>query len=179
MDCGRVGVSGMPFCPTVSHLRRERSRSTSDGAGITARHEVQPRGVAFGAEAADFGQNGPVAKGFHEHWRVAVTIPCAILVWILREHLGRLRISSGPKGLWGRPLPYPARPAGRRELRREQDVQRTSLFHPRGFALLSRLRPSSCPYDASRSLDARRCYLKPDFLPPDRPYWRAREAGEV
>jgi len=30
-----------------------------------------------------------------------------------------------------------------------------------------------------RALDARRCYLKPDFLPPGRPYWRAREAGEL
>ncbi len=34
-------------------------------------------------------------------------------------------------------------------------------------------------YDGSRALEPRRCYLKPDFLPPDRPYWRAREAGEL
>jgi hypothetical protein len=34
-------------------------------------------------------------------------------------------------------------------------------------------------YDGCRSLDARRVYLKPDFLPRDWPYWRAREAGEL
>lgn len=38
----------------------------------------------------------PVAKGFHEHPRVAVTIPCAILVRILRGHLGRLRTVRRP-----------------------------------------------------------------------------------
>ena len=26
---------------------------------------------------------------------------------------------------------------------------------------------------------ARRCYLKPDFLPQDRPYWRVCEVGEL
>ena len=35
------------------------------------------------------------------------------------------------------------------------------------------------PYDGKRAGDARRCYLKPDFLPQDRPYWRAREAGDL
>ena len=35
------------------------------------------------------------------------------------------------------------------------------------------------PYDGARALDARRVCLKPDFLPVDRPYWRAREAGEL
>ena len=33
----------------------------------------------------------------HEHQRVAVTIPCAILVRILRDHLGRLRTSLPPR----------------------------------------------------------------------------------
>ena len=52
--------------------------------------------------------------------------------------------------------------------------RREPLFHS------ARLRPArELPYDGSRSLDARRCYLKPDFLPRDRPYWRAREAGEL
>ena len=34
-------------------------------------------------------------------------------------------------------------------------------------------------YDGSRALEPRRSYLKPDFPPPDRPYWRTREAGEL
>ena len=35
--------------------------------------------------------NGLAAKGFHDYPRVVVTIPCAILVRILRDHLGQLR----------------------------------------------------------------------------------------
>ena len=57
--------------------------------------------------------------------------------------------------------------------------RREPLFHPRDFALLGNCQAIVMPYDGSRSLDARRCYLKPDFLPRDRPYWRAREAGEL
>ena len=53
------------------------------------------------------------------------------------------------------------------------------LFHPRDFALLGNCQAIVLPYDGRRALGARRCYLKPDFLPPGRPYWRAREAGEL
>ena len=41
--------------------------------------------------------DGPVAGGFYEHPRLAVTIPCAILVRILRDHLGPLRTSPPPR----------------------------------------------------------------------------------
>ena len=40
--------------------------------------------------------DGPVARGFYEHPRLAVTIPCAILVQILRDHLGPLRTVRRP-----------------------------------------------------------------------------------
>ena len=40
--------------------------------------------------------DGPVAGGFYEHPRLAVTIPCAILVRILRDHLGPLRTVRRP-----------------------------------------------------------------------------------
>ena len=56
---------------------------------------------------------------------------------------------------------------------------REPLFHPRDFALLGNCQAIVLPYDGKRANDARRCYLKPDFLPRDRPYWRAREAGEL
>ena len=56
---------------------------------------------------------------------------------------------------------------------------REPLFHPRDFTLLGNCQSIVIPYDGSRALDARRVYLKPDFLPRDRPYWRAREAGEI
>ena len=56
---------------------------------------------------------------------------------------------------------------------------REPLFHPRDFALLGNCQAIVLPYDGRRALGARRCYLKPDFLPRERPYWRAREAGEL
>ena len=57
--------------------------------------------------------------------------------------------------------------------------RREPLFHPRDFALLGNCQAIVMPYDGTRSLDARRCYLKPDFLSRDRPYWRGRAAGEL
>ncbi len=56
---------------------------------------------------------------------------------------------------------------------------REPLFHPRDFALLGNCQAIVLPYDGRRALGARRCYLKPDFLPREHPYWRAREAGEL
>ena len=57
--------------------------------------------------------------------------------------------------------------------------RREPLFHPRDFTLLGNCQAIVIPYDGARALDARRVCLKPDFLPVDRPYWRAREAGEL
>ena len=57
--------------------------------------------------------------------------------------------------------------------------RREPLFHPRDFTLLGNCQAIVIPYDGSRSLDARRVYLKPDFLPRDHPYWRARDAGDL
>ncbi len=57
--------------------------------------------------------------------------------------------------------------------------RREPLFHPRDFTLLGNCQAIVIPYDGSHALDARRVYLKPDFLPRDRPYWRAREAGDL
>ena len=50
---------------------------------------------------------------------------------------------------------------------------------PRDFTTLGNCQAIMLPYDGKRAGDGRRCYLKPDFLPQDRPYWRAREAGEL
>ncbi len=57
--------------------------------------------------------------------------------------------------------------------------RREPLFHPRDFVLLGNCQAIVLPYDGKRAHDARRCYLKPDFLSRDRPYWRARESGEL
>ena len=57
--------------------------------------------------------------------------------------------------------------------------RREALFHPRDFTLLDNCQAIVQPYDGRRTLDARRVYLKPYFLPRERPYWRAREAGEL
>ena len=57
--------------------------------------------------------------------------------------------------------------------------RREPLFHPRDFTTLGNCQAVVIPYDGRRAGDARRCYLKPDFLPRDRPYWRARDAGDL
>ena len=57
--------------------------------------------------------------------------------------------------------------------------QREAVFHPRDFALLSNCQAICLPYDGAQSLEPRRVYLKPHYLPRERAYWRAREAGEI
>ena len=57
--------------------------------------------------------------------------------------------------------------------------QREAVFHPRDFALLSNCQAICLPYDGSQSLEPRRVYLKPHYLPLGHSYWRAKEAGQV
>ena len=57
--------------------------------------------------------------------------------------------------------------------------QREALFQPRDFALLGNCQAICLPYDGVQSLPPRRVYLKPHYLPRDRPYWAAKEAGEL
>ena len=57
--------------------------------------------------------------------------------------------------------------------------QREPLFHPRTFSLLENCQAIILPYDGTNAQSATRVYLKPHYLPRDRPYWRAREAGQL
>ena len=57
--------------------------------------------------------------------------------------------------------------------------QREAIFHPRDFALLSNCQAICLPYDGAQSLEAVRVYLKPHYLPRERSYWRAKEAGQL
>ena len=57
--------------------------------------------------------------------------------------------------------------------------RREPLFRPRDFTQLGNFQAIGLPYDGKRVEDGRRCYLKPDFLTQDRPYWRARQAGDL
>ena len=57
--------------------------------------------------------------------------------------------------------------------------QREALFHPRSFSLLENCQAIVLPYDGTNARPATRVYLKPHYLPRDRPYWRAREAGQL
>ena len=57
--------------------------------------------------------------------------------------------------------------------------QREAVFHPRDFTLLSNCEAICLPYDGSQSLEPRRVYLKPHYLPLGHSYWRAKEAGQV
>ncbi|MDE2972482.1 MAG: type IV secretion system DNA-binding domain-containing protein [Acidobacteriota bacterium] len=57
--------------------------------------------------------------------------------------------------------------------------QREPLFHPRTFSLLENCQAIVLPYDGTNAQPATRVYLKPHYLPRDRPYWRARESGQL
>ena len=57
--------------------------------------------------------------------------------------------------------------------------RREAVFHPRDFALLGNCQAICLPYDGARSLEPRRVYLKPYYLPEDYSYWRARDAGQI
>ena len=57
--------------------------------------------------------------------------------------------------------------------------QREAVFHPRDFAVLSNCQAICLPYDGAQSLEPRRVYLKPHYLPADHSYWRAKEAGQI
>ena len=57
--------------------------------------------------------------------------------------------------------------------------QREPLFHPRSFSLLENCQAIILPYDGTNAQPATRVYLKPHYLPRDRPYWRARDAGQI
>ena len=57
--------------------------------------------------------------------------------------------------------------------------QREAVFHPRDFALLSNCQAICLPYDGAQSLEPRRVYLKPHYLPTEHSYWRAKEVGQI
>ncbi|MDE3261990.1 MAG: TraM recognition domain-containing protein, partial [Acidobacteriota bacterium] len=57
--------------------------------------------------------------------------------------------------------------------------QREPLFHSRTFSLLENCQAIVLPYDGTNARSATRAYLKPHYLPRERPYWRAREAGQI
>ena len=56
---------------------------------------------------------------------------------------------------------------------------REPVFTPREFALLANYQAICLPYDGTKSLPARRVYLKPHYLPRDVGYWRLREEGRL
>ena len=53
------------------------------------------------------------------------------------------------------------------------------LFRPKAFAELDTGQAIVLPYDGKKNLSARRCYLKPHYLPRDLGYWRQRAKGMI
>ena len=53
------------------------------------------------------------------------------------------------------------------------------LFRPKAFAELDTGQAIVLPYDGKKNLSARRCYLKPFYLPRTLSYWRQRERGMI
>ena len=83
---------------------------------------------------------------------------------ILRHHLQPL-VQPGPKGQESSPW----------------EIVKTRDPTPRDFTLLGNCQ-AICfclPYDGAQSLEPRRVYLKPHYLPLDHSYWRAKEAGQI
>ena len=58
-------------------------------------------------------------------------------------------------------------------------TSREPVFTPREFSLLDNCQAICLPYDGTRSLPARRVYLKPHYLPREKGYWRLREEGRL
>ena len=56
---------------------------------------------------------------------------------------------------------------------------REPVFTPRDFTLLANYQAICLPYDGTKSLPARRVYLKPHYLPRDVGYWRLHEEGRL
>ena len=56
---------------------------------------------------------------------------------------------------------------------------REPVFTPRDFSLLANYQAICLPYDGTKSLPARRVYLKPHYLPRGTGYWRLREEGRI
>ena len=56
---------------------------------------------------------------------------------------------------------------------------RKPVFLARAFSLLDNCQAICLPYDGTRSLPARRVYLKPHYLPREKGYWRLREEGRL
>ena len=57
--------------------------------------------------------------------------------------------------------------------------RREPVFPPRAFSLLDNCQAICLPYDGTRSLPARRVYLKPHYLPREKGYWWLREEGRL
>ena len=56
---------------------------------------------------------------------------------------------------------------------------REPVFTPREFSLLANYQAICLPYDGTKSLPARRVYLKPYYLPREKGYWRLRDEGRL
>ena len=84
----------------------------------------------------------------------------------------------------GRPefSPLSGRPGGGRgTIGTSKSFRRTRepVFSPRAFSLLDNCQAICPPYDGTRSLPARRVYLKPHYLPREKGYWRLRAEGQL
>ena len=62
---------------------------------------------------------------------------------------------------------------------RSYRTAREPVFTPREFSLLDNCQAICLPYDGTRSLPARRVYLKPHYLPREKGYWRLRDEGRL
>ena len=62
---------------------------------------------------------------------------------------------------------------------RSYQARREPRFHPNDFEALGTCQAIVIPFDGYNAMAARRVYLKPYFLPRDKPYWEALREGEL
>ena len=88
----------MPQALRATHAEQMVSLGCSQATARRLRHQMHDGDADSWSSVRKplISDDGPVARGFYEHPRLAVTIPCAILVRILRDHLGPLRTVRRP-----------------------------------------------------------------------------------
>ncbi|MCY4593993.1 MAG: TraM recognition domain-containing protein, partial [Bryobacterales bacterium] len=62
---------------------------------------------------------------------------------------------------------------------RSYQARREPRFHPNDFEALGTCQAIVIPFDGYNAMPARRVYLKPYFLPRDKPYWQAVRESEL
>ena len=188
LPAGRLPVRRIPV---VRHRRRGRSQRRREGLRpqpAVALHPDRRHAVDLFAALRHRQRRSlahPVSEPQNESLSLAqrTILPPASL----RKCAARSRYSRPPTPSTS-PPPRPVsrcsagRPVAASPRSESQSPSRTAwsrCFRPKAFAELDTGQAIVLPYDGKKNLSARRCYLKPFYLPRDLSYWRQHEKGMI